>query len=81
MGVSFAYRPVKPSTNLDYTTGGRSALKEKFERIFGSMPCRMDDSCMGELSTLMKAEPEEKFWENIVDAITKHGAIDVIAEY
>ena len=75
MGASLYYRPLEDKT---YADAGSSRLVDALTKVYGEPPWRLDES---EIKTLEGMEAAGVDIGSLVDAIRKHGGIEVWAEY
>lgn len=81
MSLSLVYRPLTSKIYLSHSSGAPNALKDKLERVFGVLPKVFDSSDIERLQVAALLEPEERLWQNIVDAIQTYNEIEILIEW
>ena len=57
-----------------------SRYKEQLEKVFGSFPLELSEEHVSRLQTIHSLTDEEAY-SDLIEAIEKHGAIEVYGEY
>ena len=79
MGVAFYWAPVKPGEYLP--VGARSNFRTALVELFGEFPIRLTADSVPMLMGLRAGLGEAESIDALVDAIQRHGEIDVRAEW
>lgn len=82
MSANLFWRPIKGGVDLE--VGAPSSFIEMMERAFHALPITLDSGDSARLEGMKFGTVNKEFseaLEEIIEAIGKHGAIQVYAEY
>lgn len=78
MSATILYQPIEGTAISSNLSGNVRAI---LEEAFGCFPIELSQKDYDFLSGCRAANKEERAWQEIMDAIIKHGCIRVWAEY
>lgn len=80
MGVSILWKPVKDE-GVSLSVGGRSSFIEVLRRAFGNEPWVFNAGSVSTLNGIKAAIREDEAMDELLDAIEKHGSVEVWTQY
>ncbi len=78
MGASVYWRPIKGGKDF-----GDGISRGSLEKVFGPFPLRLSAEHVGGLEVMVRLDVSGRKdeWEQLIEAIDKHGEIEIWAEY
>lgn len=80
MGQNIYWEPIQNNRSC-LPTMAPSSFRGIIERVFGSLPVRLNDSELSKLEALREAITQENdSFTELIEAISRHGSIEISAE-
>ena len=82
MGANIYFRPVKPKNKYAVCSMAPQSFMETMRKAFGDFPCELSEADLQKLNGMAIMFTDDcNPYTDLIDAINKHGTIEVYAEY